>query len=315
MDPLNLPQQNMSGTSGGGELSLYQYFIGSPLFAKFVDFEGSDRKVFLTQYVSLPSSLKNYLASTETATSIISTGLNYNLDDGQVSKLAEAIRELIIGKIFIKDFPITISSRLGIDDIKAGEIVNKIISQSFGPIIEDVKRIQRGKFPDKVMAMQKESQPTGLTRPGVSEARPKWTAQPAPQTTTQQPPIRPPAPPMQPIRSLDSIQGKQAQGKPIDFSQVKQAQNQPSSALPPPPRPPLQSPPPKTELPKPPIPNEIRPQGQQFKMPDLGPFDSAQGRQPIPKEGQSSLPQSQKSLEEELEKVANIIDLRAKQGE
>ena len=192
MDPQTIPQQTVSGISGGGEISLYQFFISSPLFAEFKNLDGNDHRIFIAQFIGLSPPLRNYLSSTETAATILATALNYELTDNQVSKIAGTIRELVLGKIFIKDFPITISSKLGIDDIRAGQIVNTIISQSFGPIIEDIKRIQRSKFPDKIQQLQKEARPTGLTRPQagrMGEARPEGAAQ-RPEDRPQQSPLR-----------------------------------------------------------------------------------------------------------------------------
>ena len=261
-----LPQQTVSGIPGGGELSLYQYFTASPLFAGFNDFSGVDRKLFLTDYTNMSVALKNYLSSTETATNISTLGLDYQLDDSQISHIATAIRELILGKIFIKDFPMTISSRLGIDDIKAGEIANNIISKSFGPIIEDLKRIQRIKFPDKITQMQKEAQPPTLTRPS---ARPDLPLQPA---------------------------------KPAGPNLEVQLPNKPDIAAPISVRPaPLQTPslPPKPaqiESQRPPSfqnPSSQKPK-MEFKVPDLSGI------------------KNEDSLEKELEKVANVIDLRAR---
>jgi len=186
MDTQTLPQQTVSGISGGGELSLYQYFTASPLFAGFNDFGGNDRKIFMAEYASMSSSLKNYLSSTETAASIATVGSNYRLEDNQVYRMAATIRELITGKIFIKDFPVTLSSKLGVDDLKAGEIANKIISQSFGPIIEDVKRIQRNKFPDKIQQLQKETKPETLTQPTAKPIEPRQAPTPAQQLNNDQ---------------------------------------------------------------------------------------------------------------------------------
>src|SRR3990167_8900680 len=181
MDEQITSQQNisLSGISGGGEIDIYTYFTASPYFAGFDSYESPERKIFLSSFRSLSPSLREFLSSDTTASTIFTTGQSYNLDDNQIFTLAKAVRELLLGKIFIKDFPLTLSSKLGIDDIKAGEIANKIISKSFGPIIEDVKRIQRSKFPDKIMQMQKESRPEGLNQA---------SAKPAPIKTEVEPP-------------------------------------------------------------------------------------------------------------------------------
>lgn len=277
----------------------------------------------MAEYAGLPASLKNYLASTDTSGAILSAGLEFNLDDHQTSAMATALRELVIGKIFIKDFPAAISSRLGIDDVKAGGLVNKLVSQSFGPIIEDIKRIQRGKFPDKVMAMQKESQPAGLSpRPSIPEgiknmpltqpgARSEvQSVRPMPTPPLQSQPVKPPQPSPQPARPVDLSQVRQAQDRP-PISNLPIAPKLPEQPVikPEPPKPPVQIPPKPPEL-SPRNLGQVSQNRPQFKIPDLGSLGSA------PQDAGQTLRQDQgqatkKSLEEELEKVANVIDLRA----
>ncbi len=237
MDQTNLQQRGISGVEGGGQVTIYQYFLASPYFAGFGNFENIERKMFLSTFDQLSMPLRDFLSSDETVYKITALSQNYNLEDDQVAELASTIRELVVGKVFIKDFPTLISSKLGIDNTKAEEMANKLISKSFGPIIEDVKRIQRSKFPEKIQQLQKEGRPEGLTR---GEA-PRLPAQP-------------PKPPMTDIR--------------------------PGPAPTPQPQ-----------------------QRPEFKIPDLAPK--------IEVKPQSSTG-AQKSLEEELEKVASVIDLRDK---
>lgn len=303
MDPQAIPQQNtigISGVTGGGEIDIYRYMTASPYFAGFVAYNSPEMKIFINIFQNLPNSLREYLTSEETALSIYLTGQGYNLDDEQIFEFASSIRGLIIGNIFIKDFPVALSSKLGIDDIKAGEIANKIISQTFGPIIEDVKRIQRGKFPEKIMELQKESRPSGLNQPPY-----KPTPQPIP---SQQTP--PPAP----------------MPKPLQSSPVR-----PPLAMPP--RPELKSAPPPTS----PQQQNVRPPGQpsrsvsdikppipakpEFKIPDIGQSFSSPKLNTFQNQDKISLGddlpkldnKSQGASEKELEEIANTIDLRSKE--
>ncbi|OGN08010.1 MAG: hypothetical protein A3C61_02135 [Candidatus Yanofskybacteria bacterium RIFCSPHIGHO2_02_FULL_39_10] len=302
--------------------SIYHYFVASPMYAGFGNLNSPDRIYFLQDFSNMSPGLRNYLTSADNIEIIFSIGRGYDLEDSQISILGILIRELLVGKIFLKDFPISVSSRLGIDDIKAGEIVNKIISQSFGPIIEDVKRIQRSKFPDKIMAMQKESRPEGLSpKPQISEEvknAPLNKLREDNQQITQsvRPPITqqiPPRPPLQmPPRPLDEARSEGAarppeQPKPINIPQQSKTSSVPEANL----------------SPRPSESGASTPQEKQFKMPDLEFLDSVQNKQPVPKNSisntnqppkQAGSPQSaQKSLEEELAKVANIIDLRSKE--
>lgn len=271
--------------------SIYHYFVASPMYAGFGDLGSPERIFFLQDFSKMSPSLRNYLASADTVELIFSIGKEFNLDDSQISELGILVRELLTGKLFIQDFPNTISSRFGIDDIKAGEIANKIISKSFGPIIEDVKRIQRNKFPDKVQQLQKEAQGSGQTTLNQPLARP-ITPRSAPtplqsiqqtqdkQIAQQQPtPSRPPLemPPRAEPKSAPSTPPQQSAPKPVDSLRPNPGQ---------------------TVQTKPPVLSEAHPtQGRQFKIPDLG--------QPV-----SPTTDAQKSLEAELEKVANVIDLR-----
>lgn len=269
MDQQIIPQQNISisGVPGTGEITIYQYFTASPYFAGFDSYANPERKIFLTSFRDLPSSLREFIASDITASTIFSVGQSNDLDDNQIYVLAKSIRELVLGKIFIKEFSFTISSQLGIDDIKASTVVNDIVSKSFGPIMEDLKRIQRSKFPEKIMQLQKEGRPTGL-----NQAKPPVQASPTP--SPQQSPQTPRLdirPPVTEIKPLDS--------KPLDSVQNKPALS--------PQKPPT-------------LGGEARPEGRQFKIPNLG--------QPVTKENGNKTPGS---LEEELEKVANVIDLRS----
>ena len=216
--------------------SAYHYFVASPMYAGFGDLNSPERISFLDDYFRMSFPLKKYLSSADTADFLFSLRDKYNLDDSFMSEISIQIRKLLCGEIFIKEFPSVIASTLSLDNIKANNLTNEIISQSFGPIIEDVKRIQRNKFPDKITNLRKEGQPAGLTRP-------------------------------------------EALGQTQPLTQSGLAQPQPSLEVP--------------SL-------EVKPQ---FKMPpDLDgttPFTNPKDK-------------AQESLEEELKKVASVIDLRNK---
>ena len=231
------------------DVLMYEYFIASPYMADFDDLNSNEHKIFLGLYSDLSSNLKTFFAASQTANTIYGIGQEYKLNDGKISKIGATIRELLVGKIFIKDVPALLAQKINIDNPRAGEIANKIISQSFGSILEDVKRIQRSKFPERITQLQKEGRPAGLNQ-----------AKPPPLESSGETPRLPaqlPKPPMMDIR--------------------------PNPAPTPQPQ-----------------------QRPEFKIPDLAPKIEVK---PQSKEGGN---QVQKSLEDELEKVANIIDLRNK---
>lgn len=310
--------------------AIYHYFIASPMYAGFGDLASPERIQFLENLRIASPALKNYLTSADTVELIFSIGKGYDLQDIQITELGVLVRDLLAGKIFIKDFPATLSSKLGIDDIKAEGIVNKIVSQSFGPIIEDVKRVQRSKFPDKVMAMQKESRPTGLTHT-PNEARPGGTVQskeipPKPQvpeiknTPSSQPEIRQNIQPVRPPIPVPPIPPK-VEAKPPVLGTPLTPPSQPKPQAPFQPKPSIPQQALRSEAPKlstqPSIPRPT-PGSQQFKVPDLGDLSTSNLPRSNPAQteiGSARPEETKKSLEEELLKVANIIDLRSKQGE
>lgn len=177
----------------GYDLTRYQYFLSSPFFAGFDDFQNPKRKLFLEEFRQMSSNLRTFLTSVETAKVIFTTSQENNLEEGQIYQTAELFRDLVSGKIFIKDLSVTLAQKINIDNSKASTLINKVVSKSFGPIIEDVKRIQRSKFPDKISQIQKESQPAGLTQP---TARP---LPPRPEAGLPKPPeVQLPKPEVQP---------------------------------------------------------------------------------------------------------------------
>ncbi len=301
--------------------SIYHFFVASPMYAGFGDLGNQERVYFLEDFSKMTPSLRKYLTSSDTVEIIFSIGKDFELGDGQISLLGVQIRELLTGKIFIQDFPKILADKLSLNDIKAGELANKLISQSFGPIIEDVKRIQRNKFPDKISQIQKESQPAGLApaKPSISPDiknmplnRPQPQPAQTPPTQTSQPPrpTEPPKPrmPPPPMQSAPTVRPAPVLPKPpvIDLPKPQPTPVTPAPSMPPRPETPPPSPAPAT--PKP-----------QFKMPtiDLSGMKpgAAPGPAPVNKElGGVNSEKSKQSLEDELEKIANVIDLKNKES-
>lgn len=318
-------------------ITAYQYFIASPYFAGLSSANDDGVKAFANSYISLSQPLKDFIASEETATTITLVAIKYELEEKQISQLAQTLRELVLGSIFIKDLPNTLTTKLGVDEAKAQEIINKIVSESFGPIIEDVKRIQRSKFPDKIMQLQKEARPEGLNpkpqipegiknmplnRPSPIQAQSQKQApqqiQTSPQPAVQRPPQSQSIPPLQ----SGSVRPPSVAPQPQPVQPTTPKPNLPPQL--PQPQPgsrtsesafgaPRQSS--EVSLPgKPPVQSQSQPQKPAFKIPDIGQsFSATIGNlskeitdKPAPEN------QAKKSLEAELEKVSSVIDLRNK---
>ena len=329
MDDLKSQQKtstaNLPQSVSDKEIDIYTYFTASPYFAGFDDFASPERKIFIGLLKDYPSTIKNFFLSESVALTIYNISKKIELNDDQIELAAKVVRNLILGKIFIKDFPSVLAKELNIDPAKAEEIANQIISQTFGPIIEDVKRTQRSKFPDKITQMQKEQQPVGLIQkqetmskeqrtggtvplnPAVPPTPPSLqSVQPKPMPT-----LRPPLPPIRPTVPPNPI----AQPTPKFPQQNPKIQTTPSiQAIP---RPPVLSAKPTIpQIPSRPMMSEVKPPNQillqenkpaeekQFIVPNLsGKLDIS---------GATSPTLNRDSLEKELEKVSSVIDLRNK---
>lgn len=332
----------------GYRLTRYQYFIASPFYAGFDNFQDTKRKVFLDEFRQMSPNLKSFLTSIETAEAIFKTGQENNLEEAQIYQTAELVRELVGGKIFIQEMPATLAQKVNIDSTKASDIVNKIISKSFNSIVEDLKRIQRTKFSDKIQELQKQARPENLTQPSAKPVtgpppmtpaqkinQPQFPQQP--QAKSQLPPMRPPTPPpsVNPKPSMPPLNPQiNSQPRPNTIPPIaRPPQSQPRPQIPP-----LSTPKPfqeakKPELPKPPSSfstqnkdkppmADIRPPEKPlqqnrpaFKIPDLGQSFSSGQKPPEPQPSGGDKSEAQKSLEAELEKVASVIDLRNKPPE
>ena len=66
--------------------------------------------------------------------------------------VARLIRDVVIADVFIGDMPQELSRRLGIDQQLAREVANQIVSQLFTPVLEDLKKLHREKFPGRLPA-------------------------------------------------------------------------------------------------------------------------------------------------------------------
>lgn len=300
--------------------SIYHYFVASPMYAGFGDLSSPERTYFLQDVNQMSPTLKNYLTSTDTVETIFSLGKEFDLEDGQISDLGVLVREFLTGKIFIKDFPNSISSKFGIDDIKAGNIANRLISKSFAAIIEDVKRIQRNKFPDRIAQLQKDNQSQTLNQPTAKPAIPRQVPTPAQQiqqNIPQVPPARPqnlpqitPQSPQPGSRTSDSGFTAPRQTSEVSLPGTPQSMRPPPQMPPRPPVPAFSTPPQPSRPEIKPNSPQSQPSRNEFKIPDINFQNDPNEKKLTSAEDAKINPSAQKSLEAELEKVANVIDLR-----
>jgi len=77
-------------------------------------------------------------------------GQTFGLSFEQKTELTRIIRDILLADAFWGDFPTLVSSRLGIGVDMANQIVKAITTELFAPAMEDIKKMQREKFSDKI---------------------------------------------------------------------------------------------------------------------------------------------------------------------
>jgi len=175
------------------QITQYQYFISSPFFAGFKDFNSPERKSFVESFENLPQKLKDLFVSMDVAAEIYSIHPGYTLKEAQVKLLAQIVRGVLLGTIFIGDMVFKIKSELGIDENTARDIANTLTSKIFSLALEDIKRLQHYNFSDKIrghgqktqskpdidpiIASQKEGYQKGVNKNNVLNLRKEGEAQ------------------------------------------------------------------------------------------------------------------------------------------
>lgn len=129
---------------------LLNYLNSSPFFAGSDLEDSRNRLAFFEKFVRLPPNLKRMMSSAQTADYLASLGKKYLLTEQQVILLAIIARHAVIGDVYIRNVPPLISSHLKVSNEIAGQLFNEIVSVLFASVIEDIERIQREKFGDKI---------------------------------------------------------------------------------------------------------------------------------------------------------------------
>src|SRR3989344_3105278 len=149
--------------------NIQQYFIYSPFFTGSTEMPELAWEKLQDKIDELPQSLANLISDAETAEFLEALTQKYVQLSVQGPDIARLIRDVVIADVFIGDMPKEIPARLGIDPATAREVANQIVSQLFAPVLEDLKKVHREKFPgrlpDKLTPLEK-------SRPEVAEATP-----------------------------------------------------------------------------------------------------------------------------------------------
>lgn len=133
------------------------------------------------QVLSLSEPVKNILTDLSTAEFVEEKlGPAFGLNAEQKAEITRIIRDILLADAFIDDFPTLISQKLGIDSGTANQIEQRVVNELFAPAIEDIKKMQREKFADRIVQSrryQQPSQPSPAPRRSVGFVGPDETVQ------------------------------------------------------------------------------------------------------------------------------------------
>lgn len=303
MDDQNNKQSTQSAPKISPENNTGDVFL-TPYLAGLYPLENeNDIQNYSSKFEFLSPAVEKIIFNFSTAEFIEEQlGVKFNLSGKQKEEVANIIRGILLGDIFIGDFIKAAQTKLNLDENKAKEITSMIVAELFPPAVESIRKIQRLKFPLKIQELAKSRQEQPSQQPtGMGEKR--YIQEDLNKIPLTQPTARPaPRPEVEPHQNIIPPSARPVSPPPISAVRPASPQLQRD-------KPPLQM------SPRPPQPNVSRPaaedktrlEGRQFKVPDLG--------QILPREETawpSPPPQTaQKSLEEELQKVASVIDLRS----
>ncbi len=106
---------------------------------------------FIKQVLQLPTSIQGVLRGFSTA-EFIEDKLSpqFNLNNQQVNTLTLAVKDLLMGKLHSKNFTSNIQSSLNLGPETSQQIASMLSKELLGPVLEDIKKIQTERFPEKI---------------------------------------------------------------------------------------------------------------------------------------------------------------------
>lgn len=106
---------------------------------------------FFQKVSALSDSIKDIMANPSTAEFLEEKlGPSFNLTVEQKIEITRIIRDVLLGDLFIGEMAQKISVRMKLSPDEAKKVGNLIVSELFGPAIEDIKKLQIEKFPEKI---------------------------------------------------------------------------------------------------------------------------------------------------------------------
>jgi hypothetical protein len=130
-------------------ITYHQYLQFSPYFAQQDIEKGEERAEFFKLFNSLPQTVKNLLTSMNTAEKIINGGGTFGLDEFDIEAVSLAIRKIATGEIFVGNGANFIANETELPPERAKSLFSLIVKEVLAPALEDIKKIQTTRFPER----------------------------------------------------------------------------------------------------------------------------------------------------------------------
>lgn len=142
--------------------------IYSPFDALTKNFDNDvDWESFSARLSALPQSTQNIIFDTSTMEFFMDLAETYSLDANQSELLSKITGNTILGNIFVGDMMNEIAQKLGLNQRVAQQVRIQIINELFAPAIEDIKKIQKEKFPNRISSQNQTPQSAIPQRPSI----------------------------------------------------------------------------------------------------------------------------------------------------
>lgn len=109
----------------------------SPYFSDPLDYPVP--KSFNNDFITLRESLSELIDSEKTIYSMAKIQESYSLSNQEIELLASVVRDIVMGYVFLGDMTAEIEKRLKVDEQKAGEIGDMLLSEIFAQNWEELQ--------------------------------------------------------------------------------------------------------------------------------------------------------------------------------
>lgn len=145
-------------------ISYEQYLQFSPYFAQ-QDIEKEEGRLrFFKSFDILPQTIKSSITSMDTAEKIMNMGKTFGLDEFDTEALSFAIRKVTAGEVFIGDGVDLIANEAGLPRERAKNLLGLMVNEVLVLALEDIKKIQAAKFPQRFVAATPSQVQTSIER-------------------------------------------------------------------------------------------------------------------------------------------------------